>query len=359
MVATKTEGATNWIEDGHVAQHLSLDLKRSNAQSESGGTVPPAVRIQTKVQGRCRASRTKRRRRSQCDGRARGYHVLLEYLSPSDLARVPASGRLVTALFQTTSRAASDLGVVNLTAAGSAIVVRSPALSAPGSNATDLGAVTREPYNTSVLAVGCLIVPSGFDTTASGSESFPRGQHHRRARVQRGRLHARGLWRGGRLRGRRAGRRHHHLRPHRRRVRGPPRHRPPPVPPLRLQGRGAALLPPARVPQSIVNPVQPTLATECNEAGRFMLNITRFNGSVAIDTGVVQASHTCTVFDQNPVAIFAVSKVLLPKEMFGRGNTASPRAAAPPATMTPDLSDGLRTPPTKLSSPPALRGQDN
>uniref|UniRef100_A0A453HCD6 Uncharacterized protein n=1 Tax=Aegilops tauschii subsp. strangulata TaxID=200361 RepID=A0A453HCD6_AEGTS len=187
----------------------------------------------------------------------------------------------------------------------------------------------------------------------------PRGQHHRRARVQRGRLHARGLWRGGRLRGRRAGRRHHHLRPHRRRVRGPPRHRPPPVPPLRLQGRGAALLPPARVPQSIVNPVQPTLATECNEAGRFMLNITRFNGSVAIDTGVVQASHTCTVFDQNPVAIFAVSKVLLPKEMFGRGNTASPRAAAPPATMTPDLSDGLRTPPTKLSSPPALRGQDN
>ena len=108
-----------------------------------------------------------------------------------------------------------------------------------------------------------------------------------------------------------------------------------------------------------MNPVQPTLATKRNEAGSSTLNITRFNGSVAIDTGVVQASITCTVFDQNPVAIFAVSKVLLPKEMFSRGNTINPGAATPPATMTPDVSDGPRTPPTKLSSPPALRGQDS
>lgn len=79
----------------------------------------------------------------------------------------------MTTLFQTTSRAPFDLGVGNLMAAGSAIFVRSPALSTPGSNATELGAVTREPYNTSVLAVGCLIVPSGFDITASGSESRP------------------------------------------------------------------------------------------------------------------------------------------------------------------------------------------
>uniref|UniRef100_M8ARK4 Uncharacterized protein n=1 Tax=Aegilops tauschii TaxID=37682 RepID=M8ARK4_AEGTA len=111
--------------------------------------------------------------------------------------------------------------------------------------------------------------------------------------------------------------------------------------------------------ESIVNPVQPTLATECTEAGRFTLNITRFNGSVAIDTGVVQASITRTVFDQNPVAVFAVSKVLLPKEMFSRGNTINPGATTPPAAMTPDVSDGPRTPPTKLSSPPALRGQDS
>ncbi|KAI8020883.1 Fasciclin-like arabinogalactan protein 4 [Camellia lanceoleosa] len=38
-------------------------------------------------------------------------------------------------------------------------------------------------------------------------------------------------------------------------------------------------------------------------AGRFTLNISRVNGSVAIDTGIVQASVTQTVFDRNPVAI--------------------------------------------------------
>jgi hypothetical protein len=107
-----------------------------------------------------------------------------------------------------------------------------------------------------------------------------------------------------------------------------------------------------------VNPVQPTLATECTEAGRFTLNITRFNGSVAIDTGVVQATITRTVFDQNPVAVFAVSKVLLPKEMFGRGNAASAAGAAPPATKAPDVSDGAGTRPAKLFSPPALHGTD-
>uniref|UniRef100_A0A6N2KH09 Uncharacterized protein n=1 Tax=Salix viminalis TaxID=40686 RepID=A0A6N2KH09_SALVM len=69
---------------------------------------------------------------------------------------------------------------------------------------------------------------------------------------------------------------------------------------------------------SIVNPVQPTLATEDMGAGSFTLNISRVNGSVAIDSGIVQASVTQTVFDQNPVVIFGVSKVLLPKEIFGR-----------------------------------------
>lgn len=69
--------------------------------------------------------------------------------------------------------------------------------------------------------------------------------------------------------------------------------------------------------ESIVNPVQPTLATEDNGAGSFTLNISRVNGSVAINTGIVEAVVTQTVFDQNPVAIFGVSRVLLPKEIFG------------------------------------------
>jgi uncharacterized surface protein with fasciclin (FAS1) repeats len=113
--------------------------------------------------------------------------------------------------------------------------------------------------------------------------------------------------------------------------------------------------------ESIVNPLQPTLATEyASQAGRFTLNITRFNGSVAIDTGVVQATITRTVFDQNPVAVFAVSKVLLPKEMFARtgpgGEAVVAAAGTPPpassASMPPQPDEGERTPPTKLSAPP-------
>ena len=75
------------------------------------------------------------------------YHILLEYLAPADLRRLPASGKLVTTLFQTTGRAPADLGTINVTTAGASLaVVRSPA-PFPGSNATVLGAITAVPYN--------------------------------------------------------------------------------------------------------------------------------------------------------------------------------------------------------------------
>lgn len=94
--------------------------------------------------------------------------------------------------------------------------------------------------------------------------------------------------------------------------------------------------------ESIVNPVQPTLATEQNGAGSFTLNISRVNGSVGINTGIIQASVTQTVFDQNPVSIFGISKVLLPREFFGRNpiELNKPAAGAPPPdiALSPDSS---------------------
>ncbi|KAM0903207.1 hypothetical protein ACQ4PT_018804 [Festuca glaucescens] len=301
------------------------------------------------------------------------YHVLLEYLSPSDLAHLPASGKLVTTLFQTTGRAPSDFGAVNLTAVAvgstSTVVVRSPAPSPGSSNATVLGAVTSEPYNISVLAVGGLIVPSGFDIAASGSETRPSPAVNitrvlfdaRGFNVAASMLEASGVADDLEADERGAGVT----------IFVPTDDAFADLPAIdRLQSlpadRKAVVLRfhvlhsyyPLGSLQSIVNPVQPTLATECTEAGRFTLNITRFNGSVAIDTGVVQATITRTVFDQNPVAVFAVSKVLLPKEMFGRGNTDTAAGAAPPATKAPDVSGGVGTPPAKLFSPPALHGTD-
>jgi uncharacterized surface protein with fasciclin (FAS1) repeats len=113
--------------------------------------------------------------------------------------------------------------------------------------------------------------------------------------------------------------------------------------------------------ESIVNPVQPTLATEDTEAGRFTLNITRVNGSVAIDTGVVQACITRTVFDQNPVSVFAVSKVLLPREIFGKEQGQGVVAAVAPAVGAGPGAVGLppqvaEMPAARFSSPPGMRG---
>lgn len=111
--------------------------------------------------------------------------------------------------------------------------------------------------------------------------------------------------------------------------------------------------------QSIVNPVQPTLATESMGAGSFTLNISRFNGSVAINTGIVQASVTQTVLDQNPVAIFGVSRVLLPKEIFGK-NPIEMRggfiggAQPPDVSQSPENSPGIYGPANHLSSPPGF-----
>lgn len=111
--------------------------------------------------------------------------------------------------------------------------------------------------------------------------------------------------------------------------------------------------------ESIVNPVQPTLATEQNGAGSFTLNISRVNGSVGINTGIVQASVTQTVFDQNPVAIFGVSKVLLPLEFFaknpiGSGGGESGVASPPEISLSPVNSPEIFSPPSHLSSPPIL-----
>ncbi|KAK3165926.1 hypothetical protein QOZ80_1AG0039430 [Eleusine coracana subsp. coracana] len=299
------------------------------------------------------------------------YHVLLEYLAPSDLSRLPSSGKLVTTLFQTTGRAPSDLGAVNLTVhpvgPNSTVVVRSPA-PASGSNATVLGAVTAVPYNISVLAVGGLIIPSGFDLAASESRPPPPVNITRVLADARGfnvvasMLEASGVAEEFEADEHGAG-----ITvfvptddafaslPATDRLQSLPAERKAVV--LRFHVLHSYY--PLGSLESIVNPVQPTLATEFTEAGRFTLNITRVNGSIAIDTGVVQASITRTVFDQNPVAVFAVSKVLLPKEMFRRGD-AGIMAAVPPSTaMAPDDAGNKQSPPTRLSSPPDLHGEDD
>ncbi|KAK1286041.1 Fasciclin-like arabinogalactan protein 4 [Acorus calamus] len=272
------------------------------------------------------------------------YHILLRYLSWPELRRLPSSGELVTTLYQTTGRAADGIGAVNLTISSStgAVTIKTPAPFSSSPNATVLAPIAAVPYNLSILAVDSLLVPYGADLAASegGVAAPPQSEAVNVTRilaeigkgfnVVASMLAASGVAEEFGEDERGAG-----------------------ITVFAPADAAFADLPPATdglqsLPaeekavvlrfhvlhsyyplgslESIVNPVQPTLQTERAGAGRFTLNITRVNGSVAIDTGIVQATITQTVFDENPVAIFGVSNVLLPKELFG-----SPSVAAKPA----------------------------
>ncbi|CAN0854124.1 Fasciclin-like arabinogalactan protein 4 [Linum grandiflorum] len=265
-----------------------------------------------------------------------GYHVLLQYFSWSDLRRVPPGGLLVTTLYQTTGRAPSNFGSVNVTRdpGSNSVSIHSPA-SYSNSNATVLSLVKSQPYNLTIVSVNSLLVPYGFNLMSSETRP-PLGINITKALIDghnffvaASMLAASGV-----------------------------------VDEFEADegGAGITLFVPTDAAFADLPGTQPTLATEDIGAGRFTLNISRVNGSVAIDSGIVQASVTQTVFDQNPVAIFGVSRVLLPKEIFGKNpipptsKPGSPGKSDPPeASMSPEKSPDTDTPPSHLSSPPDFR----
>ncbi|KAF8397508.1 hypothetical protein HHK36_016425 [Tetracentron sinense] len=289
------------------------------------------------------------------------YHVLLQYLSWSELRQIPSAGKLVTTLYQTTGRATNNLGAVNLTRnpIDGTVYVRSPVAYSP-SNATILSLAKTVPYNVSIFIVNSILIPYGFDLMASENQP-PLGLNITRVlidgrhfNVAASMLTASGVVEEFEADERGAGIT----------VFVPTDEAFADLPTTeRLQSlpaqRKAAVLKfhvlhsyyPLGSLESIVNPVQPTLATEEMGAGTFTLNITRVNGSVAIDTGIVQASITQTVFDQNPVSIFAVSRVLLPREIFEKNPKGTMRpdkgvmgAPPPEISLSPENSIGLESP---------------
>ncbi|XP_031287543.1 fasciclin-like arabinogalactan protein 4 [Pistacia vera] len=304
------------------------------------------------------------------------YHILLQFFSWSDLQQISPSGILVTTLFQTTGRASSNFGSVNISRnpTTKTITLHSPAPYSP-SNATVLFLVKTLPYNITILSVNSLIIPYGFDLMASETLP-PLGLNITKAlidghnfNVAASMLSASGVVEefeadeGGAgitlfvptdiafadL-------------PNNEKLQSLPADKKAVV----LKFHVLHSYYPLGSLESIVNPVQPTLATEDMGAGRFTLNISRVNGSVAIDTGLVQASVTQTVIDQKPLAIFGVSKVLLPREFFGKesavpgkpGNEVIGSAQSPDVSPSPDNSPGFGGPSSHLSSPPGFREDD-
>jgi uncharacterized surface protein with fasciclin (FAS1) repeats len=108
-----------------------------------------------------------------------------------------------------------------------------------------------------------------------------------------------------------------------------------------LKGHILTVFYPLNLLQTSNIPEQLTLASDVVSSA-FILNISSVNGTVYLRTGVVEAVITKTVFDEHPTSIptsiFGISKVLLPKEFYGK----NPRVfhSPPPPSPSPPMVDG-------------------
>lgn len=298
------------------------------------------------------------------------FNVLLQFLSDSDLRRISPSGSAVTTLYEASGHVFAGSGSVNVTRdpASGSVTIGSPSSS---KSVTVLKLLETKPPNITVLSVDSFLVPAGIDLTASetlipptSGTSPPAGINLTQIlinghnfNVALSLLVASGV-----------------------------------ITELENDDHGAGItvfvptdsafsdlpenenlqsLPADKKAivlkfhvlnsyytlgslESITNPVNPTLATEKMGAGSYTLNISRVNGSiVTINSGLVLAVVTQTAFDQNPVSVFGVSKVLLPKELFPKPG----QAVSTPATTTPprevSLSPvGSDDQPSRLVAPP-------
>ncbi|GAB2263320.1 hypothetical protein Droror1_Dr00004317 [Drosera rotundifolia] len=302
------------------------------------------------------------------------YHVLLNYLTWSDLRRIPPSGSLFTTLYQTTGRATNNLGSLNLTydPRKDVVSVHPPSPNPNNLTAVVISLVKTIPYNLSIFTVSELLTPYGFNLMASETKPSNSGLNITKALVDGHNFNvaASMLAASGVVEEFEADEGGAGLTlfiptdeafadlPSSVQLQALPADRKA----LVLKFHVLHSYYPLGSLQSIVNPVQPTLATEDNGAGSYTLNISRVNGSVALNSGIVVAVVTQTVFDQNPVAIFGISNVLLPREIFGadEGNVGVKNAsrgggkvAQPPQvtlTVAPEGSPEMLAPPSHLSS---------
>ncbi|WJX28007.1 hypothetical protein P8452_16775 [Trifolium repens] len=60
-----------------------------------------------------------------------------------------------------------------------------------------------------------------------------------------------------------------------------------------------------------------TFATDSTAAELYTLNVSGVTGAVKVSTGIVEAEVIQILYDRKPAVIYGVSKVLLPKEIFG------------------------------------------
>ncbi|KAI5071750.1 hypothetical protein GOP47_0014001 [Adiantum capillus-veneris] len=284
------------------------------------------------------------------------YHVLLEYMDVPDMRARPP-GQLVTTLYQTTGRAAGELGWVSLSIEpNNNVGVGLPFPDVPP-NATIISTIALFPYNISVLQIDKVLVPP--ELAQSPPPPFPQ-INITDALVRANRfntfvafLQATGVDQTFQDSESKEG-----------------------ITIFAPADEAFAALPAASLQkltaqQKILvleyhalntyyalgtlkefkNPAAPTVATSdprSGGAGQFTVNVTSVDGVFTIYTGIVAAPVVDTVLEEAPVSIFVIEKVLLPRSLFERKDGGPPSTAhgppSPNVAMPPSLS-ALPSPP--------------
>ncbi|KAE8038877.1 hypothetical protein FH972_011346 [Carpinus fangiana] len=100
--------------------------------------------------------------------------------------------------------------------------------------------------------------------------------------------------------------------------------------------------------QTLSNPVP----TEAGDASAFPMNITTAGNQVNISTGLVNATLGNTVYSDNQLVIYQVTKVLLPLDVFSPKPKKAAAAAAAAAALAPVVAPTSSKPkPTKEDAP--------
>ncbi|KAL0805870.1 hypothetical protein Bca101_098361 [Brassica carinata] len=272
--------------------------------------------------------------------------VLLDYYDPLKLHKISQGTTLTTTLYQTTGRAAGNLGFVNVTDLKGGKVGFGSA--APGSklDANYTKSVKQIPYNISVLEINAPIIAPGILTAPAPSNNMTELLEKAGCKTFASMLASSGVlktYESTVEKGLTV------FAPSDEAFRG--------VPDLTklTQAEVVSLLEYHALAEykpkgslKINRNVISTLAT--NGAGKYDLTTSTSGDEVILHTGVGPSRVADTLVDETPLVVFKVDKVLLPIELFGKSPSPAPEPVSTP-TPTPSAKS-LSPTPTKSPSPP-------
>uniref|UniRef100_M4CGU9 FAS1 domain-containing protein n=1 Tax=Brassica campestris TaxID=3711 RepID=M4CGU9_BRACM len=273
--------------------------------------------------------------------------VLLDYYDPLKLHKISQGTTLPTTLYQTTGRAAGNLGFVNVTDLKGGKVGFGSA--APGSKlgANYTKSVKQIPYNISVLEINAPIIAPGILTAPAPSNNMTELLEKAGCKIFASMLLSSGV-----------------VKTYESTVEkgltvfapsdeGFKAESAPDLTKL-TQAEVVSLLEYHALAEykpkgslKINKNVISTLAT--NGAGKYDLTTSTSGDEVILHTGVGPSRVADTVVDETPLVVFKVDKVLLPIELFGKSPSPAPEPVSTP-TPTPSAKS-LSPTPTKSPSP--------